>query len=59
MIALLMSGTVRVAGGSCKLVRETVEGIDTFVGRYLLLTTVGYVVIKFVHFKLLPDFPPA
>ena len=40
------------AGLACKSVRQVVEGLDVFVGRYLLLTTVGYVAFKFIHFKL-------
>lgn len=32
-------------------VRKFVEGADVFVGRYLLLTTVGYVGLKFLKFK--------
>jgi len=31
--------------------RKIVEGADIFVGRYLLLTTVGYVGLKFLKFK--------
>ena len=30
---------------------RVVEGADIFVGRYLLLTTVGYVGLKFLKFK--------
>ena len=33
------------------------EAVDFFVGRYLLLTTVGYVGLKFVHYKLFDPFP--
>ena len=29
----------------------------TFIGRYLLLTTVAYVGIKFVHFKIFDPIP--
>ena len=38
-------------------VRRLVELLDVFVGRYLLLTTVAYVGIKFVHFKLFDPIP--
>jgi len=30
---------------------------DLFVGRYLLLTTVAYVAIKFIHFKIFDPIP--
>jgi hypothetical protein len=52
---LLLFGSARVAGGVTKVARQTAEALDTFVGRYLLLTTVGYVGLKFIHFKLFPD----
>lgn len=52
---LLIFGTVRVAGGTSKVCRQTAEALDTFVGRYLLLTTVGYIGIKLLHFKVFPD----
>lgn len=37
--------------------RQTIEAVDLFVGRYLLFTTVTYVLIKFIHFKLFDPFP--
>lgn len=40
-----------------KLVREVLEAIDSFVGRYLVLLATFYLAIKFVHFKIFPDFP--
>ena len=40
-----------------RLRSQIVENLDVFVGRYLLLTTVGYVAIKFVHFKIWDPFP--
>lgn len=43
----------KVSGG----IRQIAEGIDLFVGRYLLLTTVAYVGIKFVHFKIWDPIP--
>ena len=36
---------------------QGIEALDVFVGRYLLLTTVAYVGIKFVHFKLWDPIP--
>ena len=38
-------------------VRRAVELLDVFVGRYLLLTTVAYVGIKFIHFKVFDPIP--
>jgi len=52
---LLLFGSARVAGGTSKACRQAAEALDTFVGRYLLLTTVAYVGVKLVHFKLFPD----
>ena len=46
-------GFGKVAGGA----RQAIEAVDLFVGRYLLLTTVAYVGIKFVHFKLWDPIP--
>jgi len=37
--------------------RQSIEALDLFVGRYLLLTTVAYVGLKFVHFKLWDPIP--
>eukprot|EP00316_Scyphosphaera_apsteinii_P001216 CAMPEP_0119316602 /NCGR_PEP_ID=MMETSP1333-20130426/40159_1 /TAXON_ID=418940 /ORGANISM="Scyphosphaera apsteinii, Strain RCC1455" /LENGTH=308 /DNA_ID=CAMNT_0007322291 /DNA_START=35 /DNA_END=961 /DNA_ORIENTATION=+ len=54
---LAVWGGMRLVGEASKSVRIGVEFLDVFVGRYLLLTTVAYVGLKFVHFKLLPDFP--
>ena len=50
-------GVLFGAGLACKSVRQVVEALDVFVGRYLLLSTVAYVGIKFVHFKLFDPFP--
>ena len=50
-------GALRGVGEASKSVREGIELLDIFVGRYLLLTTVAYVGIKFVHFKLWDPFP--
>ena len=48
-----MLGAGKVSQG----VREIAEGFDLFVGRYLLLTTVAYVGIKFIHFKVWDPIP--
>lgn len=50
-------GLVLGGGNLCKGIRQTVEAADLFVGRYLLLTTVAYVAIKFVHFKIWDPIP--
>ena len=50
-------GALLGLGTACKIVREGFEAADLFVGRYLLLTTVAYVGIKFVHFKLWDPIP--
>ena len=42
-----------VSGG----IRRSVEAVDFFVGRYLLLTTVAYVGVKFVHYKIFDPIP--
>jgi hypothetical protein len=33
------------------------EAIDSFVGRYLVLWATAYLIVKFLHFKVFPDFP--
>lgn len=40
-----------------QLFREFIEALDLFVGRYLVLIASGYIILKFVHFKVFPDFP--
>ena len=42
---------------AAQLEREAVEALDLFVGRYLLLATVAYVGLKFVHFKIFDPIP--
>jgi hypothetical protein len=37
--------------------REVLESLDFFVGRYLVIWASGYILIKFLHFKVFPDFP--
>lgn len=53
-----VSGTVKGLGEGSKVMRDIFEAIDTFVGRYLVLIATGYIGIKFLHFKVFPDFPP-
>jgi hypothetical protein len=50
-------GALLGTGQLTKGIRTVAEAFDLFVGRYLLLTTVAYVGIKFVHFKLWDPIP--
>ena len=50
-------GALLGAGSLSKGTREAVEALDLFVGRYLLLATVAYVGLKFVHFKIFDPIP--
>lgn len=52
-----LSGLLRLVGEVSKTSRVFAENVDTFVGRYLIYSTVGYVALKFVHFKVFPEFP--
>jgi len=54
---LLVFGSAKYAWELSKFVREVAEGIDLFVGRYLVLISAAYVGVKFLHFKVFPDFP--
>jgi len=54
-----------VFGGICKgygvlaeFLKNFLEGLDTFVGRYLVLVSITYVIFKWAHFRIFPDFPP-
>jgi len=47
----------KLGGDLGRSARKTVEALDLFVGRYLVLLTVGYVAFKFLHLKFWPDFP--
>jgi hypothetical protein len=38
-------------------VRQVLEAVDSFVGRYLVLVATFYLAVKFLHFKVFPDFP--
>ena len=42
---------------SSQIVRQAFDTIDLFVGRYLVIWASGYILLKFVHFKVFPDFP--
>lgn len=56
---------IAIFGGVCKgygifagLMKDILEGLDTFVGRYLVVVSVTYVAFKWLHFRVFPDFPP-
>ena len=51
---LAISGGVKVVGEASKVFRDVVDGLDLFVGRYLVLLSSGYVIFKFIHFKIFP-----
>lgn len=50
-------GSFKAAGEFSKFLQESIESVDIFVGRYLSVLTVGYIGLKFLHFKVFPDFP--
>ena len=54
---LAVFGSLLAVGQTSNIFRQFVEALDVFVGRYLLITTVTYVGIKFIHFKLFDPFP--
>jgi hypothetical protein len=54
---VFISGSVKAAGQAIGLVREVLDAIDLFVGKSLILWVTAYVGIKFLHFKVFPDFP--
>jgi len=55
--ALAFWGSLLALGQLTGGIRRGVEVADLFVGRYLLLTTVGYVGLKFIHFKVYDPIP--
>ena len=54
---VVVFGSFKAVGETSKFVREVAEGFDLFVGRYLTLIATAYIGVKFVHFKIFPDFP--
>jgi len=42
---------------SIQLVRDGLDALDLFVGKYLFFWASFYILIKFVHYKVFPDFP--
>lgn len=54
-----------VFGGICKgygifagILKDFLEGVDTFAGRYLAFFSILYIAFKWAHFRLFNDFPP-
>ena len=54
---VIVSGGVKFAGQSIRVVRDVLDAIDLFVGKSLILWVTAYIAIKFLHFKVFPDFP--
>lgn len=57
LVVIAVSGTARVIGQVVGFFRDLLEGVDFFVGRYLVIWASGYILLKFAHFKVFPDFP--
>jgi len=55
---IVVSGGAKAVGSGIKLLRDLLDAIDLFVGKSLVLWMTAYVGIKFLHFKVFPDFPP-
>lgn len=54
-----------IFGGICKgygifaeILKDFLEGVDTFAGRYLAFFSILYIAFKWAHFRLFNDFPP-
>lgn len=58
LVIVVLAGGVKAVGETSKVIKEVLEALDLFVGRYLTLIATGYIGIKFIHFKVFPDFPP-
>jgi hypothetical protein len=56
-VSVIFFGLAKVLGQAVGLVREGLDALDVFVGRYLVLWASLYIGIKFLHFKIFPDFP--
>eukprot|EP00529_Nitzschia_sp_RCC80_P031596 CAMPEP_0113460330 /NCGR_PEP_ID=MMETSP0014_2-20120614/10929_1 /TAXON_ID=2857 /ORGANISM="Nitzschia sp." /LENGTH=361 /DNA_ID=CAMNT_0000351975 /DNA_START=1207 /DNA_END=2292 /DNA_ORIENTATION=+ /assembly_acc=CAM_ASM_000159 len=55
---VILSGSLKALGQVIGFLREILDAIDLFVGKSLVLWVTFYVLIKFLHFKVFPDFPP-
>ncbi|KAL7569283.1 hypothetical protein ACA910_016830 [Epithemia clementina (nom. ined.)] len=56
-LIVMVSGGVKLFGQVMGFLRALIDALDFFVGRYLVVWATGYVIIKFVHFKIFPHFP--
>eukprot|EP00536_Pseudo-nitzschia_multiseries_P013291 jgi/Psemu1/211189/e_gw1.557.44.1 len=54
---VIASGGLKFVGQSIGVLREFLDAIDLFVGKSLILWVTAYVGLKFLHFKIFPDFP--
>ena len=54
---VFVSGGTKFLGQAIGFSREVLDAIDLFVGKSLILWVTAYVGIKFIHFKIFPDFP--
>ena len=54
---VFLSGGTKFLGQTIGLSREILDAIDLFVGKSLVLWVTAYIGIKFLHFKVFPDFP--
>ncbi|GKY99393.1 hypothetical protein MPSEU_000894000 [Mayamaea pseudoterrestris] len=57
LVSVIIFGTAKFAGQIVGVIREGLDALDVFVGRYLVIWASLYIGLKFVHFKILPDFP--
>jgi hypothetical protein len=57
LVSVVFFGTAKLAGQAVGLVRDGLDALDIFVGRYLVLWASVYIGLKFLHFKVFPDFP--
>jgi hypothetical protein len=54
---IFLSGGIKLFGQGVGLLREVLDAVDLFVGKSLILWVTAYVIIKFIHFKVFPNFP--
>ncbi|GAX21083.1 hypothetical protein FisN_1Lh244 [Fistulifera solaris] len=57
VVVLILSGVTKFFGQVVGAIQQAIYALDTFVGKYLFLWATLYILVKFVHFKVFPDFP--
>jgi hypothetical protein len=57
IVSVVAFGTAKFAGQFIGVIRDGLDALDVFVGRYLVLWASLYIGLKFLHFKVFPDFP--